>query len=313
MDFGITAKEVGILAFVMLLAYFCVKTGYIDIKVKDSISKVIVKIILPSLVISSISGKSLSPELLKNTGITVVLSVFTIALLFLLGMLVSKILKQNDSTKTVHRLMSSTGNVIFVGYPVIYAIYGETGFFYTIIYWLVNDLFLWTVGVYMLSRNGEEQKAGTSTLKKLLNPNTISFLLATLMLVLGIKLPPVIKPALEGVGALTTYLSMIFIGMALAGVNLKGIFNKWGIFLVAILKQILMPILLIFIFRMLKIDNVILGVVVLEAAMPAQTVLTILANEYKCDFEYAALGMFVTTLFSIVSLPIVSFFIQILL
>lgn len=309
MDFGVVTKQVGMLSFVLLLGFLIVKTGYVEAKVKDGISKLIVKLILPCLIISSISAKELSAEFLGDVGIILLLSAFCICTLFCIGILTAKVLKVPDATKAVHKLLMATGNVIFIGYPIIVSVYGEDGFLYAILYWLLNDLFLWTVGIFMLSKE-ENTKGGLW--KKVLNPNTISFVIAVLMLVFGIKLPPVIKPAMEEVGALTTYLSMIFIGMALATVDVKKTIKKWWVFVIAPLKLIVMPLVFILIFRLLGIKELILGTIVLEVAMPAQTVLTILANEHKADFEYAAVGMFITTIASMATLPLVCWFLDVL-
>lgn len=311
MNFGVVGMQVGMLSFVMLLGFLIVKTGYVDVKVKDGISKIIVKLVLPCLIISSISAKDLSAEFLKDAAVIFGLSLFCIFTLFGLGILTAKLLKVPDATKAVHKLLTCMGNVIFIGGPIITAVYGEEGFLYAIIYWLLNDLFLWTVGVFMLSKDEKGPKG--DWWKKLVNPNTISFLIAVIMLIFGIKLPPVIKPAMEEVGALTTYLSMIFIGMALAAVDVKNAVKKWWIFVIAPLKLIIMPLVFILIFKALGIKELIFGVIVLEAAMPAQTVLSILANEHKADFEYAAVGMFITTIASMLTLPLVCWFLDVLI
>ncbi len=309
MNFSTVVEQVAVLGIVMLFGFIICKTGYIEAKAKDSISKLIVNLILPCLIISSISKQEFKSELLEDILLVFVMTLFCIGTLFCLGVITAKILKIPNATKSVHKLLMTLGNVIFIGYPIITAMYGDEGFIYAIIYWMINDLFLWTVGVIMFSR---DESGKSSPLKKLANPNTISFAIATVMFILGIKLPPIIHRAAEEVGALTTHLSMIFIGMALATVNIKNAIKKWWIFVIAPIKLVIMPIIFILIFKFFGIKEVILGAVVLEAAMPAQTVLTILANEHKADFEYAAVGMFITTVLSLVTLPFVCYCISVL-
>jgi len=303
-------EQVGILGITMLIGYIVVKIGYVNADVKDSISKIIVKVVLPCLIISSVSSKELEPGLVGDIFTVILMTLFCIAVLFAMGVATAKILKIPGETGTVHKLLSSLGNVIFMGYPVIYAVYGEQGFFYAIIYWLLNDMFLWTVGVLMLTKKDGGKRE--SVAKKLLNTNTVSFVVAILMFVFKLRLPSVIHSAVSGIGNLTTSLSMIFIGMALATVDIKNALKKWWIFIITPLKLIVMPIVFIFIFKLTGVNEVILGAVVLEAAMPAQTVLSILAHEHKCDHEYAAVGMLITTVASIVTLPFVCYMLQIL-
>ena len=309
MSIMMVLEQVGMLAFIMLIGFVVAKTGYIDIKIKDSISKLIVNLVLPCLIISSISKEELKPELLADLGMVLVMTVFCIAIMFGIGALSAKILKLPDSTATIHKLLSCTGNIIFVGYPIIVAMYGEMGFFYAIIYWLVNDLFLWTVGVLMLTKSKPEINKG-GLLKRLTNPNTISFAVAILMFIFGIKLPPIVNSAVSGIGSLTIPLSMIFVGMVLATVDVKKTVKKWYILILAPLKLIVIPILFIQLFKFIGIKEMLIGVVVLEAAMPAQTVLTILSNEYGEDCDYAATGMFITTLASLATLPLVCQFLN---
>lgn len=308
MNFMTVVGQVGMLAVIMLFGFVIVKTGYVEARHKDSISKLIVKLILPCLIISSISKETFEVSRLGELLTVAVMSVFCILILFLLGVISAKLLRIPDATVSAHKMMFCLGNVIFVGYPIIVAMYGETGFFYAIIYWLLNDLFMWTVGVFLLGKKNGEKKE--SFAKKLLNPNTISFVIAILMFIFGIKLPPVLNEAASSVGSLTTALSMIFIGMTLATVDVKKTMKKWWIFIIVPIKLVLMPILFIYLFKAIGIKDILFGVVVLEAAMPAQTVLTILAHENGADYEYTAIGLFITTIVSLFTLPFICWLLQ---
>jgi hypothetical protein len=311
MDFTAVSYQIGILAMMILVGFVAGKTGYLDIKIKDALSKVIVKIVLPCLIVSSITSKELEKGLAGDIFTVFLMSVFSLAVLYFIGAISAKLLKVPKKTQAVHKLLSCLGNVTFVGYPVITAMYGEEGFFYAIIYWLINDLFLWTAGVFALKK--DELKSTKDILKNLINPNTIAFCLSIFMLIFGIKLPPLLYDTISGIGSLTIGLSMLFIGMALSAVDIKKSAKKWWIFALAPLKLVIVPVLFILIFKGLGIREILLGAVVLEAAMPAQTVLSILANESGADFEYAACGMFVTTLLSLITLPFVCFMIKFLI
>ena len=310
MDFSAVTYQIGILALTILIGFGAVKLGYIDVKIKDALSKVIVKLVLPCLILSSITSKELEKGLINDILTSFLMSVFCIAVLYFVGVLTAKIFRIPEGTDKVHKLLTCLGNVTFVGYPVITAMYGETGFFYAIMYWLVNDLFLWTAGVFILQGNKAKNRGETA--KKLINPLTVTFTVSILMLCFGIKLPRFIGDVVGGMGDLTISLSMIFIGMALADVDVKKAVRKWWIFAVAPIKMVIIPIAFIYIFKAFGIREILLGAIVLEAAMPAQTVLSILANESGADFEYAACGMFVTTLLSLVTLPFVCYMIKLI-
>ena len=311
MSFTAVAYKIGILALTILIGFITVKTGYMDGKAKDVLSKLIVRLVLPCLIISSIASKELEKGLTADLFTLFLMSVFCLAVLLGIGVITAKLFKIPKGTAEVHKLLACLGNVTFVGYPVITAMYGETGFFYAIIYWLINDLFLWTAGIFILQK--DKPKSAKEVIKKLINPNTVAFAVAILMLVFGIKLPKLLDDTVSGIGSLTVSLSMIFIGMALAEVDAKKVLKKWWIFVIAPLKLVIMPVVFIYIFKAFGIREILLGAIVLEAAMPAQTVLSILANETNADFEYAACGMFVTTLLSLITLPFVCYMLEILI
>ena len=158
MEFLTVVKQVGMLGAIMLFGFLIVKTGYVEAKHKDSISKLIVKLILPCLIISSISKENFDISKLGDLMTVAGMSVFCILTFFLIGVGTAKLLKIPQATEAAHKMMFCLGNVIFMGYPIIVAMYGNEGFFYAIIYWLLNDLFMWTVGVFLMSKNGSGQK-----------------------------------------------------------------------------------------------------------------------------------------------------------
>jgi len=295
----------------IFIGFVAAKSGYLPEKCKDAISKVIVKITLPLLILTSLLSKDLTADTAKNACVAALAAVVVVITLYFAGILTAKLFKLLEPKKTLHAILSATGNVVFLGYPVITAVYGTDGLFYAVIYGMVNDILLWSLGVYLINKSSKNENK-KDALNKLLNPNTISFLIGIPLMFLKVKLPPVIHETLSGIGSLTTYLSMIFIGMALATVDIRQVVKKWWIFLIVAFKLIIMPVVFILIFNALGIKEMIFGVVVLAAAMPVQTVTTMLANEYNSDVDYAAVTLFVTTILSLGTLPLVCWFINVL-
>ena len=312
MGVEVIATQIVILGIAIAIGFFAVKLKYLEADAAGAISKVIVRITLPLLIITTITNQNLNVDMLKNAGLLIVFEIAVIALLFLCGGLLGKWFGLCGSTATIHKLMSAFGNVIFLGYPLITALYGQEGLFYAVIYALVNDGILWTAGVFLLARDNH-QETERSPLWNLVNPNTVAFLISLVMLLFGWKLPSVLFTALSGVGSLTTYLSMIFIGMTLAMIDLKTIYKRVSIYVLSIIKMLLCPLVLILILRLLPFDRTMCGVLILQAAMPVQTVLTILAKEYHSDFKYAAECVFITTVLSLGLLPFCYYLILVLL
>ena len=295
------------LAMLMLLGFLGVKLKYIKVELKESISQLILKFTLPLLNITAITGQELRPDMLQNAGILIGILVVVFAVLCSIGALAARIFRLPASTKTIHTLMSTFGNVIFLGYPLITALYGQEGLFYAIVYALVYDGIVRTLGVFLLAKSGTgDTKSG---LKKLINPNTIAFAVALCMLAVGLRLPSSVHETLASVGAMTTPLSMLFIGITLGSIPLRGIYKRFSIYCIIIIKMLLVPLCLTLILSHLPMDRTLMGVLIMQVAMPAQTILTVLANNFGSDYRYATECVFITTVASLVTLPAVYWFI----
>ena len=132
------------------------------------------------------------------------------------------------------------------------------------------------------------------------------------MLITGLRFTGIIKDVLTNVGGITTYLSMLFIGMTLAMVDFRHIYKRVSLFVLTLVKMLAVPLLLICILRFMPFAPLVKYVLVLQAGIPTSTVLVILSDNYGCDTVYSAEGVFITTLLSIGTLPLLYHFMQIL-
>ncbi|MCX7714979.1 MAG: AEC family transporter [Clostridia bacterium] len=304
-------NSIVILAITMAVGYFAVKINYISQEVKNAISKIIVRITLPILVITSLTKVELSREKILNSLILIGIAFIAIAVMYLIGTLFSKLFKLPKATAIVHQCMSAFGNVIFLGYPLIQALFGAEGLFYAALYAFANDLFVWTLGIYKLSalKDGA-QKSGN--LKNLVNPATIAFCISFIMMTFGLKFKGALGDALSGIGGTTTYLSMIFIGGTLASVKLGELYKRISLVVMAIFKMIVVPVIMIFVLKFVPIDYAIKSILILQVAMPSQTLLAVLTTEYGGDILYAAEGIFITTVTSLATLPAIYYLMTVL-
>lgn len=302
--FDTIVNSIIFLAIIIGIGFFSFKFGYLASDIKTAISRIVVRITLPVLVISTLTKLTITPELMKNAIFIAITAVCAIAVLYITGVLISKIFKLNKITGVVHSIMTAFGNVIFLGYPLIQALYGETGLFYAACYAFVNDALVWTFALYKLAKYGNNN-VGKMSWKKCISPPTVSFAVSILMMVFGLKVPGVFGQVFDTVGSMTTPLSMLFIGATLATVDIKGIVKRLAIMPAFLIKMIIAPVLLMFLLTYIPVDFVAKCVVILQVAMPSQTIMAIMSQEYGADTTYAAEVIFITTLLSLVTLPIV--------
>lgn len=288
----------------MVVGFICIKSGYLPKSINTSISKLVVKLTLPVLIAVSLTKIELTREKLINSAIVVICGLVVIGILMLVGYITERIFK-NGAKKYVHRCMTAFGNVVFIAYPLINSLYGEEGMFYAALFAFANDCWLWTLGVYSLSGIESKARHGIKNIKKLINPSTIAFAVSFVMMIFGWKFTGAVGEVMNGIGSLTTYLSMIFIGGVIAGADLTNLRKTSPIFVLTLLKMIIIPVLLIFLFKIIPVSETVRGVVVLQAAMPVSTVLVMLCSEYGGDTEYSVIGVLITTALSLITLPLI--------
>ncbi|MCL2688216.1 MAG: AEC family transporter [Chitinispirillia bacterium] len=304
-------NPISFLAFLVLTGYIGERTQYVP-KIRESLSQIITRITLPVLVVVSLSNQNLSDIPIFNILIVLASGVTAISLLLIINYPLGKLLRVPLERQLIHSFLGSFGNVIFLGYPVILYLFGEIGLLYAIIFSMANELIVWTFGAYLLNSKSQVN-AKKWDIKYLFNPNTVSFIIGISMLLLGLRFPSIVNAPLERLGAATTPLSMLFIGSILARTELIKAIKNVSIWSVCLIKMILIPSLFMFgaglFFPSIQDINIImLSVIALQMAMPSQTNLSVLADRYNSDPEYAAQTIFVTTLFSAITLPLMYFF-----
>ncbi len=297
------------LGLAMLIGFVCVKTGYVTKEQNSALSRIIVRVTLPILVIMSLTSIDFDREKLINSAHVLLISIFAVAALYLIGALIARLGKINGAKRYMYRCMMCFGNVVFMAFPLIKALYGAEGLLYAAVYELANDMFLWTVGVYTLGKSNENgvKIPFKDRLKKLLNPGTIAFTLAFIMMAAGLKFTGIAADVLNGIGSTTTYLSMLFIGGTLAGVDFRHIYRRLWLFALTAVKMVLVPIILILILKPFNLGETVTAVIVLQAAMPTSTVLVVLGTEYGGDVSYCAEGVFITHVLGLLTLPLCYF------
>ena len=312
MEFGIITDQIAILGILVLIGIIASKTGIIAVPVKDGLAKIIINITLPLLVLTGISGMDVSVSLLKNSIFTLLFSFLMVVFMGLIGFLSSRLIKLPPKSSSVHLVHTMFGNIVYLGFPLINALFpGGEALYYAMLFHLVTSSVMWTFGISTLQ--GGIGTSGLHGMKKLLNVNTLAFVLGFLMLTFSLRLPPVMESSLGGLGKTTIYLSMLYIGAMLAGVSWKQAIFSLQSYLLAWNKLILIPLIGLLMYKGLEQffsfpqDKLAAMVILLESAMPCMANIVVLAKVYGADDKMATQNVFITTLLSILSLPAIFF------
>lgn len=309
MESKIVLTQIAILAVVVIIGAIAAKAGVFNRESKDVISKVIFNISLPLMLFTNFFRLEASPKLISNSLTVLAVAVLVILLLLVIGTLSARVFKLKDAESAVFRTHSMFGNTIFLGFPLVTALFGVEGLLYASMYQLVSTILMWTVGVVILSHgNGISWK---KSIVKVINPNTIATLLGLLFFMLSVKLPSVLLKPMTDLGAANTWLSMLYIGAMLYFSNVGGLLRRKSLYLISLNRLVVAPALLIALFYIaghyagFTPDRLVLSVIILEASMPCMATVVIMAKELGSDDSLAVGNVFVSTIFSILTLPLV--------
>jgi malate permease and related proteins len=309
MQTGVVINQIFILAVVVLIGAIAAKFKVFTNDSKDVLSKVIFNISLPLMLFTNFFRLEATPRLIANSIIILSLSGFMIFFLLFIGWISSKVFRLQGTEAAVFKVHSMFGNTIFLGFPLITALYGVEGLLYASMFQLVSTIIMWTVGVIILSHgNGTSWK---KSLVKVLNPNTIATLTGLVFFLLSVRLPEIILKPMTELGSANTWLSMLYIGAMLAFSNVGSLLKKKSLYLISFNRLILGPVLLISIFYIIGLltglapEKLVSSVIILEASMPCMATVVIMAKEFGSDDRLAVGNVFVSTIISILTLPLV--------
>lgn len=303
MDTNVIISQMIILFLILTLGYFIFKIKLVDDNFTKQLSALVIKVTMPALLLSSvldITERQPLRDVLTSFGIAVALFFIVMPIV---GFLLAKLFRVKRNSTGLYVFMATFSNVGFMGFPVISALAGEVGLFYAAIYNLVFNVAVFTLGVWLVNHDKDGESSGFD-IKLLMSPGVIAALLAIALYFMNIKLPVLLSDTIRSVGSITSPSAMLIIGCTLAKMDVKTVFSDWRLYPWTLIKQIVIPILLWIPLAMIIKNEILLTVTFILFLMPVANNAVLFANTYNGDEELAARSVFLTTLFSLLTVPI---------
>lgn len=301
MDVMVLAETMVILFVIMMVGYVLNKIGILREESNIVLSELIIKVTGPVLVVSSVCGMQEMTDKKQIFQIFFV-GILLYAALIIFSRVIIKLFKLNDDDGNIYSLMLVFMNTAFIGYPVVQALYGEYAIFASSILHMPFQVLIYSYGVYMIQSNGDARKK--FNIKDALNAGVISGIIALIIFLFGVEVPPVLQKILGMIGDITIPLSMILIGSSLALIPIKNVFSSYKIYILSFIKLILMPLITYFISKIFISDEFLIALLVIATSLPAGSMIVMLTNQYKKNVKVASVGVFVTTVISVVTIPL---------
>jgi malate permease and related proteins len=297
----VIVDQVIILFLMMGTGFYARKRKMITDEGRKTLSDILVNITSPLLVISAFK-LNFSADMVKNAMFIIAFSFTSMIILILLGKILY--LRYKGDTNAVLRFATVFPNWGFMGLPVVQALYGKTGIFYGSLFQFAFQTFIWTYGVALISG----KKDFKSMKSAFLNPGIVSVFVGFTIFLFSINIPGTIYRAIDMLGSITVPLSMIIIGSNMADVKFRDGFLKSEIYYVSFVRLLLIPFVSIIALKLMGISGPLLGTCVAMQAMPVATFAAIFSEKYDGDKYFASQCVFITTLISLVTIPLVIMF-----
>lgn len=287
-------EQIAELFLMILMGYIIVKTGLLKGEDSKVISKIVLYLVIPCVIINAFQVDYTSEkvkELLLVFAASVLLQVILLAAVWGVG----KVLKLNEVEMT-SIYYSNSGNLIV---PLVTFILGKEWVLYGCVFMSVQLVFLWTHGKNTISREGKWDWK-----KIVFNINMISVFSGVVLFFTRIRLPEIVNQTLSSVG------SMIVTGMLIAEMNLKSIFENVKVYFISFLRLVVIPVISLMILKISGLMNIhsdgkkLLLIVFLAVITPSASTITQMCQVYGNDSKYASAINVMTTLLSIVTMPL---------
>ncbi|WP_414732572.1 AEC family transporter [Acetobacterium carbinolicum] len=302
MNINVVINQMLELFIILTLGYISAKRKIVSPKFGAQLSNFILSITLPCMMLASVASMP------KDTDHKAVVMMFVIAILFYIVMpfiayFITRILLVKKEDRHLYMYMTIWSNVGFMGFPVIASIFGAGAIFYATIFNLIFNVSNFTLGIMLMSKEGRK----ALDVKKFLSPGIMASIASVIMFSLKLQLPVLLNDTAKTVGSTTSALAMIVIGIALAEIPIKSVFTEIRLYPYVIIKQILLPLFAWVVLKNVIVNPYLLGIVIVIIAMPVATSTVLFANQYENNVCLATKGVFITTLASVVTIPMISY------
>ncbi len=299
MSFLTVVNQIAIFFILITVGIFARRLNLIGKTFTKQLSNLVLYITLPAMVIVSMNFE-FSDDLLANAIVIFALGPVMYGMLFLVAWIFSKTIKGTDREKAIFKFMIIFGNVGYIGYPVASIVFGKPGVFYAAILNIWIQALMWTLGIALVS--GTKNKFN---LKKIfVNPGIISIAIGFSLFLFSIKLPSFLQESLELLGNSTTPLAMIIIGATIGEAKLSDTFKDVRLIIYSVVKLAIVPFIMYLLLLPFDLSPLVKGVPIVLSAMPAAANVSVFAMKHDSDYILGSRGVVVSTILSLVSIPV---------
>lgn len=300
-----------VLFAIMFTGWFLRRINFIDDKMDHSMKKLIVYFAYPCLIVHNIGNLQMTSRIIVDflTAFGASLALFYIYALFCYFYV--KVRKFPAEEAGVAEFSMASPNNGFMGFPVAMIFFGETGLLLMLAHNAAMNFYIFTYGTRALRRNSADKRRAASggvfkaALRLLVNPNILALIIGFIASLLGGIIPEVVDEYLMYIGNISTPMAMIFIGSTLAGYRFGDIIKSRIAIESSIVKLFILPLLTILIIYFVPLAGITKSILVLGISFPTAATVSMLAEQEGQGAGTASRILFLSTVISIGTIPLI--------
>ena len=300
MDFSIVVTQMAILFAIVIVGFVCGKMNVTNQAFSKGFSNLIVNITCPALIIASTMGDNMPDRELIIPLLAI--GTITYAILLVIARHLPKLLGVKTDERGLYSFMLTFGNVGFIGYPIVASIFGNEAVFYASVLNVPNTISVFVWGTqFIIGKNGNG-----FPMKRLYSPAMIGTYISILIVAFAWHAPQPMAQAFTLLGNITVPGSLLIIGYSMSQIPTKHLAGSPRLLLMAAFRLMILPLFVMQCLRLTGLfDDLTININTIIIAMPVASFGTIFCLKYGVDETVMAQGTFVTTLLSILSIPLI--------
>jgi len=287
----------------LVIGFIAYKIRLLSDSVVDALPALMMRVVLPAMLLGKLPAAGTVEQIMQLSWVFVAICVmFAIHMAF--AFMSGKAMRMKGPSFDVHLTVCGLPNSAFVGYPLLFIMFPEDTALFMVPYMIADGVMLFGLAPVLLMPKGAEVKRDWKRI--LLAPTNIILPIGLAMLFFGIRFPQAVESTLIDIGNMSKGLGLIYIGANIARCGVLQLLKRWQLYFMVLVKMVLVPVCVFWALRfLLPLSDMYLTMVSIMAMLPSMVTICIQAREYDSDAEYAFGGLLVTTLASIVTMPLV--------
>lgn len=301
MYFFISLKQIAIMFILMGIGFLCRSTNLMHDQTNKELTKILLYVVSPCIIINSFL-QPVTMALLKGFfwGIIATTMVFGSSIIVAKLLFALPIFRKNPQVDAM-KFAATYSNGGFMGIPLVQAMMGTAGTFYSVPYLVVYNIFLWSHGVSIFQK-GEKQLISDQIRTIILNPNIIATVIGFIIFITGFHISDIITQPIKDIVNVNTPLSMIVIGANLGGLSVNMIKDK-NIWFICFVRNLLFPAMIILLLGLLPLTQTAYMAIVIMASCPIAGLIVMLSLMNNQSLDFPSQSLCLSTLLSVITLP----------